>query len=216
MRRWYFAVIVLLNCVDSLAQTVDTVPHFSIVSSVGLLASRPAPWNFIGEREAVTLRPGTSAAVGTSFGPFAAVKGAQMTASVEIAVGRMRTVDHSHHGDKREIEVLRIPIMLWFIVETPNDLSPYVKIGTGLSWTEFRETYTDSYYPNAHFSNWNYSWGIGAGLRYQISQMIALALFVETWTNEGSILYQNEWGLESGTKIPYSMRPVGLQVSLRL
>lgn len=139
-----------------------------------------------------------------------------MSTSLEVGYGQVGITDHSLGTGKADMVQQRLPVMLWGTLETKNDLSPYLRIGSGISKTDFREIYTNTYVPSIRFHRWNFCWGIGAGLRYRYSEIFDIALFVDTWITEDKILEQNRWGDEIGTPGPESLVPAGLRVTWHL
>jgi hypothetical protein len=71
---------------------------------------------------------------------------------------------------------------------TESRLSPFVRVGVGISKTDFRETY--SYNPNIsiRFHDWAFTWGIGGRFNYSFSPQFDVALFLDDWITEQKFL----------------------------
>ncbi len=91
-----------------------------------------------------------------------------------------------------------------------------MRIGAGVSKTDFQELYSSTLGPSLRFHRWNFTWGLGGGLRYRFSTKIDGAVFVDGWITEDQIVDADSWGYEKGISGPYAMVASGFRVWVSL
>jgi hypothetical protein len=143
------------------------------------------------------------------------VEGLDVNTSIEVSFGRLKTHAHGSGLDRVEMEIQRLPLLLWFTLDSDNRLSPFARIAIGTCQTDFREEYGNSLYPSIRFHVWTFAWGYGTGLRYRCSDKLDLIAFTENWITESKILTQNFWNQQRGISAPYGDNPVGLRIVFR-
>ena len=107
--------------------------------------------------------------------------------------------------------------MIWFTVTTENTLTPFVRAGLGASYTKLEERYDYRDGVGYQSNAWAVTWGIGAGVRYAMTDNIDVALFLDDWVAMKDIVEENGLtGTRRGLFAPSKMTIVGLRSYIAL
>jgi opacity protein-like surface antigen len=212
----YFILFIISIAFSSqlTAQDIKEEARFSLVVHGGLFFPGYTGWKFYNMDYAPTRSEGMIS-IGVQYGAIARVRGTLLNLSLDVGYGQIGAVKQKQLNNA-EMMIQRLPIIMWYTVETENIISPYVEIGSGVCRTDFRELYTNPHYPSVRFHHWNFCWGYAAGLRYRCSDKFDIALSVRHWVTEEKITEQNSWGDNAGINGPYGDSPAGLCVTIHL
>ena len=182
-------LLVLVLCMNLSAQQLSEQSRASMSISIGVVVGE-TKWQFTHGRF-VSLRPGFAIAVGIPMGPGFSVSDSRITPSIEFSHGGAGTglVDNSEDpfisqydpSYTAETNISRTTTMIWFTVTTENTLTPFVRAGLGASYTKLEERYDYRDGVGYQSNAWAVTWGIGAGVRYAMTDNIDVALFLDDW-----------------------------------
>jgi len=130
-----------------------------------------------------------SVGVGLEYGPLFSLYGAGFKLSLESGYSQQMGkydlyLDASDFALRPYSSIIRrVPVMLWCTVESPTRISPFIRAGVGISWTQFEEHYSDTSATTLDATDWGFTWGIGGGIRMQLDQRWSVALFLDDWVS---------------------------------
>ena len=200
MNRYCFHFIsialVLLKPVYSVGQEKSLDAHFSVTTALGGGWSGVKRWTFQ-SCDCALVKPGIGVGLGLEYGPVLQLEGALLIPSIEISFAE-ESASRSFPTGSIEGGRQRMPIMVWAKIISNQRLSPFLRVGAGIEKTDYRESSLARWGPTIRFHQWQFSWGLGGGLNYQVGSAIALELFVDDWVTEEDILAVNSFGDTDG------------------
>jgi len=134
-----------------------------------------------------------AAGVGLGYGPVVNLDGAVFNVSLESGycqqIGRYDMFLDASDLALRPYSstIRRVPIMIWWTVESRANISPFIRFGAGISWTQFSEDYSDRSAGSLDASDWGFTWGIGGGIRLKLDQRWSLAVFLDDWVSTDDV-----------------------------
>lgn len=225
MKKLLPMLMVLLSCTNLSAQHFSEQSRASMFLSIGAVVGE-TKWQFTHGR-LVSLQPGFAIGVGIPMGHGFSVSDGRITPSIEFSHGESGTglVDNSddpfisryNPSYTAETNIARSTTMIWVTVLTENTFTPFVRAGIGASYTKLEERYD---YPDGvgyQTNAWALTWGIGAGVRYAMTDNIGVAFFLDDWVAMRDIIEENVlMGVRRGLFAPSKMTVVGLRSYIAL
>jgi hypothetical protein len=186
-------VFLILVCQIATGGTRHRNPSFSIVGAVGQSFSNWQDWHFGGVislgSEDKPIHPGLALSGGLQYGPIFELQGVHFLISLESGYTELSPSRLIGSSFTLEGGLRRVPIMIWGKVVSETPLSPFVRLGTGVARTEFWNIFSPDDGKSTRIHRWQYCWGVGAGLNYQISDLIALELYSDGWVTEDDLAF---------------------------
>jgi opacity protein-like surface antigen len=218
MNRSFLSAVSVVLCLFPLALTVGQnrrlESHLSLSAFLGATWEGPNRWEFnIISRTGSTapIVPGIGFGIGVEYGPLAKYEGSTLTPSVEVSFGHEYAKLKLSNGSTIEAEIQRIPILASAKIMSESNLSPFLRIGIGAAITDYRQTSPNGQGPNIRFHEWHFLWAIGGGLNYQLSDKLALELFLDDWISEKDIVADNPHSFNDGIHGRFGLSAVGLR-----
>jgi hypothetical protein len=161
-----------------------------------------------------------SVGVGLEYGPVFNLDGAVFKVSLESGYSQQMGM-YDMYLDASDFVlrpysaiIRRVPVMIWWTVESRANISPFIRFGAGVSWTQFSEKYSDTTANSLEASDWGFSWGIGGGIRLKLDQTWTLAVFLDDWVSTDDISGQvnsDRGSYSRGISGPIKMTMVGIR-----
>jgi len=201
----------------SLAKAQSTSSHLDFTYASGLSLGY-TQYQFLDDegRKWFPVKPMFAYIAGIQYGPIVDIYGAKVLMSFEIGFGNIKTntvkitpwrvsglVSDIAFAD---FAIQRIPAMLWMTITTETKFTPYVRFGMGISKTSFKEIYSYNSDANLRFRKWAFTWGIGGGIQYKMSNEVDLGLFLDDWITIN----------ELKEKLPNYLTPKGIDASFKM
>ncbi len=207
----------------TVAQTQKHESHFSAIFTYGASFGY-TDYKFLNDAEEkwFPVKPMFAYSAGIQYGPIIEISGAYVLTSLEIGFGscKTNTVTIRQWGIPRlyrkeffaDFAIQRIPAMFWITIFTESKLTPYIRFGMGISNTSFKEIYSYESDADIRFRKWAFTWGIGGGIQYKLSNELNLALFLDDWiTNVEMKEKVPIYHAKNGVEDPFKMTVVGIK-----
>jgi hypothetical protein len=114
--------------------------------------------------------------------------------------------------------IRRVPIMIWWTVESRARVSPFIRFGVGISWTQYTEDHRNSEF-TLDGSDWGFTWGIGGGIRLRMNPKWSLAIFLDDWVSIDDVAGQVDTYLgtyTNGIHGPIKMTMIGIRGTMKI
>jgi len=166
-----------------------------------------------------------SAAIALEYGPVFVLDGAAFKASLESGYSQQilpyeKTTPFQGMLLARGYMpiIRRVPIMIWWTVESRARVSPFIRFGAGISWTQYAEDHGDSDF-TLDGSDWGFTWGIGGGIRLTMNTTWSLAIFLDDWVSIDDVSGEVDTYLGTymnGIPGPIKMTMVGIRGTMNI
>lgn len=212
-------LILLLNTVILYAHKNND--HVSLKIRTGLTFSGISSYNFhfITSKSGssfYTVYPGYLIGMGIEYESIINFYSASLGIALEMSYGKATTGFIDFVNDETKFETTSLPVLAWIIFKTEGKIVPFLKIGIGGENSTFSEVRKNNAEYDINLNDWFFSWGIGAGIDFNLFKYIRLSAFMENIVKE-------RWfdrTLNNGIKINYGSRNsttlLGLQFSFIL
>jgi hypothetical protein len=169
----------------------------------------------------------SSYAVGVAleYGPVYDLDGAAFKASLESGYGQQIGQFERHSFEDPILSsgytpvIRKVPIMIWWTVETRSNVSPFIRFGAGISWTKYSENYADSTSYTFDASDWGFTWGIGGGIRLRMNPRWSVAIFLDDWVSTEDVAGQFDTPrgtYTTGIRGPIKMTMIGIRGTMNI
>jgi opacity protein-like surface antigen len=217
MAKSILLLLILFNSF-AIAQGEINPKLFSLSVAGGVSISNPINWYFYESSDYDLINPGLYGNMGFEFGPITILDLSQLYLSTTIGYTSVSIPDHKLRYDNSfsKLKIETLPILFWIRLQTNSKLSPFIEVGLGASRLQFEETYSVSFINDATFSYWAFGYGLGAGLKYSLSDEIDISLAVQQLTNEKENIVEANRSHRTGILVRNVVVPIFLRVNVRL
>ena len=213
-------ILILLVSQTTVGGTRHINPAFSVLGSVGTSFSNYQYWPFsgfvtLGSPEGKPIHPGFAASGGLQYGPVFELEGIHLLVSLEsgytqLSPSRLVGINFTRDGGLRQI-----PIMIWGKALSETPLSPFVRLGAGVAGTEFWNILSADEWNSTRIHRWQFCWGVGAGMNYQISDPVGLELICDAWVTEDDLMFGPS-DYRQGIRGPFYLWSLGIRTTVEL
>ena len=72
-----------------------------------------------------------------------------------------------------------VPIMIWAELAPRNRFGPFIRIGLGAMWTDWKDECSNEQYFSPHHKFWSFSYGMGGGMYYSPNDNVDIVFTVQ-------------------------------------
>jgi len=210
----------------SIAEAQGTSPNLSFIFAPGL-SFGPVGWIFMDDKSDREYHVNSmlSFSAGIQYGPVWKIDGAVFYSSLEVSFGNLKTKPCNIKpksgilGEEylANLEIDRIPAMFWMTITTDTKLSPFIRVGAGVSNTGFKEVYSYEVGPTVQFHKWAFTWGIGGGIGIKTYGNLELALYLDDWVTNSELVGKSHMSSKlNGPGTPFKLTVVGIKAIMKL
>lgn len=233
MSRYFCNGVIRIFCFGLLllspalrAQEESSSKHFAIIFYGGATTGTTT-WRFLSAKDRFPVYSHIAVSGGLMYGPVISALGSDVNISLEIGYGSIKTDESDiilqlpfspHYGQRylAEMEIQRIPVMFWVTMISTTKLSPFIRVGAGMSKSDFRESYSFPEGPSFSFNRWAFTWGIGGGLNLNVSPTYSVGVFLDDWITSQDLLETLSSGIQNGLEAPFKLTIIGIKGMVRL
>lgn len=189
-----------LFTLNSLAQELKNDSFIKPVIKFGTMFSGYSVWQFsIGywnEELTYNINPNIYLGFGIETKEIQVLDNSSINFRIEASYGIAKTKEAIIYGSPADFTITSIPVLFWTKLKSSGKLSPFVRIGIGAEYSEFKETYYKRPENGFTVNEWFFCYGISAGIDLNYFENINLSIFVDAITKEKGffITYQNPRG----------------------
>lgn len=105
-----------------------------------------------------------------------------------------------------------VPVMVWAELMPSNRFGPFIRLGLGAIWTDFKDECSSEQLYSPHHKFWSFSYGMGAGLYYSPNSSLDLLFSVQGAICVKEDVVTNESGHEHTLYAPWGVESYNLSM----
>lgn len=105
-----------------------------------------------------------------------------------------------------------VPILVWAEFMTRNRFGPFVKLGLGAIWTDWKDECSSELLFSPHHKFWSFSYGMGAGIYYSPKDTIDIICIVQGVVCVKESVVVSENGREHTLYAPWGFNSYNLSI----
>jgi opacity protein-like surface antigen len=222
MRIVTFLLIILLLILSSAMSHASNHPvkaRFGLSLTPGLaFPSRPCHHFEYGLTNVKT-HPRFAYSGGLVYGPLKFFSTINVIISAEVSsieTGTDQTAIENMSGGSAEMSIEVISAMLWTTFIANDRLSPFVRLGLGVSRVRFSELYEPPSLEDTEIEYQEFTWGAGAGINYFILPQLSASIFTDVYLIDGEHLKERKGGRTTGIYQRVTQVLTGLRITYSL
>lgn len=186
-----------LFTLNSLAQELKNDSFIKPVVKFGTMFSGYSVWQFSAgywlDELTYNINPNIYLGLGIETKELQILGNSLINFRIETSYGVAKTKEVFIYGSQADFKITSIPILFWTKLKSSGQLAPFVRIGIGAEYSEFKETYYQRPENGFTVNDWFFCYGISAGIDLNFFKNINLSIFVDAINKEKGfiITYQN-------------------------
>jgi hypothetical protein len=105
-----------------------------------------------------------------------------------------------------------VPVMLWADLKPSNRFGPFIRLGVGAIWTDWKDECSNELLYSPHHQFWFFSYGMGAGLYYSPNDTFDILFSVQGVICVAEDTVTNEHGREHTLYAPWGIDSYNLSL----
>ena len=105
-----------------------------------------------------------------------------------------------------------VPILVWAEFMTRNRFGPFVKLGLGAIWTDWKDECSSEEFYSPHHKLWSFSYGLGAGIYYSPNDAFDILFTVQGVVCVEENVVVGEYGRDHTLYAPWGITLFNLSI----
>lgn len=154
---------------------------------------------------------------GVEYGPIAEFLGTDVSVILSVAHAKGGTKTFRSSNDSIQIigYFERAPVLCWIKLRSSTQLSPYLQFGIGTANTRLINKINIPSTSAFDFSEWQFCFGYGGGMSYELDETLSLELLVHSWLTNMDLI-QTVWNSRRGYTGSVAVTMIGLNCLYRM
>lgn len=171
---WFFLIVSSSSLASQLQKENQS---FSLAIAGAIPFSSPPTYEFINNRFSANIPPGFFGSIGLIYAPIylKLIEPAVISCTAELSYSDLKSDEPSNVNLHSQMKLTHTRGILWLNLFVPAPVSPYVRMGLGITQVNFKEVSASGI--NLFINGLSLALGIGGGVSLVLSNQIDLRVF---------------------------------------